>query len=42
MLYSLKHLAKGLMARFAGFMILIYAAPSTLIVFGGAKLPSVH
>lgn len=42
MLYSLKHLAKGLMARFAGFVIIVYAASSTLIVFGVAKLPLVH
>lgn len=27
---------------FAGFMIIVYAAPSTLMVFGVAKLPLVH
>lgn len=42
MLYSLMHVAKGLIPCFAGFMILIYAAPSMLTVFGAANLPLVH
>lgn len=42
MLYYLMHVAKGLIPCFAGFMILIYAAPSMLTVFGAANLPLVH